>query len=343
MSGIEIAGIVLGSFPILLKCLNHYRDGFRPLEEWWDFRTHSVAFVDDIRHQMMRYNENLIRLLGPIAANMRDLHDLIRNPTDQRWHDGNLEVPLRQRLGSEYDRFFRIVERMREVVADLEVLLQIDDGTVALLVSPSQGTPWQWYFKRMRISFSREKHRNVRKLAAYNQELHEILGYSERITSASVSDKRVALDLELAESDSRLHAPTRAVGLFGSIRQQACGIYNRLNQRRKYDSTCPPETYAARDAARLNFSPLSISVSGNVLFILGSDSEFPSTTLQQFRINMATGATPAPMPDMSLAQKSALLASVQQALIGDNRATMRQEKPGSLPSLRLQASIPSLK
>lgn len=132
MSGIEIAGLVLGSFPILLNCLEYYRKGFEPLEEWWNFRTQFIAFVDDIRHQMMKYNENIIRLLDPIVADNDSLSALVRDAKDPRWADGSLIVPLQIRLGSESGRFLRVVKRMEEVVESLKKFLQIKDGDVSL-------------------------------------------------------------------------------------------------------------------------------------------------------------------------------------------------------------------
>ena len=132
MSGIEIAGLVLGSFPILLNCLDYYREGFEPLEEWWNFRTHFIVFVDDIRHQMMKYNENMIRLLDPIVPDNSSLTVLVRNPKDPRWTDGSLAGLLEQRLASEHGRFLRIVQRMEGVVGELKKLLRIEEGNVRL-------------------------------------------------------------------------------------------------------------------------------------------------------------------------------------------------------------------
>jgi len=130
MSGFEVVGILLGSFPILVSCLDYYRKGFEPLEEWWNFRTHFIAFVDDIEHQMMRYNENMIRLLDPIITDYESLLPLVRNSEDPRWRDGSLDGPLEQCLASERERFLRIVERMNKVVEDLKKLLQVKDGGV---------------------------------------------------------------------------------------------------------------------------------------------------------------------------------------------------------------------
>lgn len=96
MSGVEIAGLILGSFPITLSCLEHYCAGFEPLVEWWNFRTRFIAFVDDVEHQMMKYNENMIRLLDQIIPDSASLTTLILNNKDPRWTDGNLVTPLEQ-------------------------------------------------------------------------------------------------------------------------------------------------------------------------------------------------------------------------------------------------------
>lgn len=66
MSGIEVAGLVLAAFPIILNCLDYYREGFEPLEEWWEFRTSFLAFIDDVSHQMMIFNGDMGKLLDPV-------------------------------------------------------------------------------------------------------------------------------------------------------------------------------------------------------------------------------------------------------------------------------------
>lgn len=207
MSGIEIVGLVLGAFPIILNGLESYRKGFETLEEWWQFRTHFIAFIDDVRHQMMKYNENMIRLLDPIivCTDNDKLANLLMI-SNENHSTFNLGKVLEGRLASELDRFLRIVHRMHELVLALNKLLQIEDGK-ASFVSPLQTTrarlltldqifwldtdqqrPWQWQLRRLQISFSKGKHRKVKKLAEHNKELEDILGYSERIIP--ISDKR---------------------------------------------------------------------------------------------------------------------------------------------------------
>ena len=132
MSGIEIAGLVLGAFPVVLSCLESYREGFEPLEDWWNFRTHFIAFTDDVRHQMMRYNENLIRLLDPIITDSETLTVLVGYANDPRWTDGSLSGPLEQRLASEHGRFLRIIQRMECDIGELKKLMGMRDDNVRI-------------------------------------------------------------------------------------------------------------------------------------------------------------------------------------------------------------------
>lgn len=44
MSGIEVAGLVLGAFPIVVEALEDYRELFGALKSWWRFqRTFEVC------------------------------------------------------------------------------------------------------------------------------------------------------------------------------------------------------------------------------------------------------------------------------------------------------------
>lgn len=128
MSGIEVAGLVLGAFPILLNCLDYYQKGFEPLEEWWNFRTNFIAFIDDISHQMMKYTENMFQLLDPIIADRESLIRLIEDPDDQRWHDAKLGELLKDRLASEYSRYFRTVDKIHRVICELQKLMKVQNG-----------------------------------------------------------------------------------------------------------------------------------------------------------------------------------------------------------------------
>lgn len=300
MSGVETAGLVLASFPILLNCLDYYRRGFEPLENYWNFRAHLIAFIDDIRHQMMKYNENLIRLLDPIITDNDSLKALVHNAQEPRWTDGSLNVPLEKRLGSEYDRFLRIVKRMEEVVESLKEFLQIKDSDV-----PER--PWERHLKRVRISFSKGKHKKVRKLANHNQELQEILGCSERIIP--IADGRKSSD---------------PVALFERIRQNACGVHNALERH----LNCHGRNCRSHQA-HLSLRAETKLVALNVLFMFeGERGLYPKCIKQEVVIQPAEDsvATPPATRTISYVQRATGFTALQERMEGTSVAHVQDRR-----------------
>lgn len=131
MSGFEIAGLVLGALPILVKCLEGYQRGFEPLDRWWNFHTRFIEFLDELRHQRMLFHGNMVQLLRHVFTNDDEIWRLASNSDDPRWKDGTLAHALRKRLASELDRLIRVITRMHEIVNQLSHLLQIKDGQVS--------------------------------------------------------------------------------------------------------------------------------------------------------------------------------------------------------------------
>ncbi len=129
MSGFEVVGVVLGALPIIVKCLNKYREGFEPLEQWWMFRTHFSNFVDDFQEQTMEYEMNVESLLDHVITD-RDERAVLSQFWDERWRNGSLERALKDMLPSEHDRVLYILGRIHKVVGEVEKSLQIQDGRV---------------------------------------------------------------------------------------------------------------------------------------------------------------------------------------------------------------------
>lgn len=111
--------------------------------------------------------------------------------------------------------------------------------------------PWEWHLKRFQISFSKGKYRKVGKLAAHNQKLQEILGYSERIIPIANARKS-----------------SEPVVLFEKIRQHACSVHNAL----QLHWNCPSRRCRSHQAhLRLRAETKSIGL--NVLFVFEGEQE----------------------------------------------------------------------
>ncbi|KAK5999132.1 hypothetical protein PT974_01521 [Cladobotryum mycophilum] len=305
MSGIEVAGLVLGAFPILLNCLEYYKKGFEPLEEWWNFRTKFISFIDDIRHQQMKYQDTLTRLLDPIVTDNKTLTELIDDPRNPRWKDGSLTGPLEQRLSSEQDRFFRIIDRMNEIMQSFNKLLQIEDGQISWAVIPQQ-KPWQWHYKRLQISFSNGKAKKVKKLEAHNKELEEILGYSERIVPIA---------------DRRKSSPP--VALLEKVRKHASSVHSTLKKRWK----CEGGSHIHEAYLSLRAEVVSVTLSVMFIFSSGGDASSKKKT-EEIIIQQNKAQIPTQPMDISLVQRSAALGVTQAEL--ERQQELAKAKPNFL-------------
>ncbi|RSL97551.1 hypothetical protein CEP52_010848 [Fusarium oligoseptatum] len=291
MSGIEVAGLVLGAFPIILNCLDYYQKGFKPLEEWWNFRVHFIEFIDDVRHEMMKYNQNLICLLDPIIADNDRLLNLVNNPNDPFWQDKAFEVHLKERLSNQTDRVFSILQNMHSLMEKLNKLLQIEGGQVPWIGTSDQ-KPFQWHLQRIRISFSMGKHRTVKKLASSNQKLQEILSFSERIIP--ISSRRKASD---------------PVARFEEIRQHAYCVHQALKRRWACSQTC------RKHEARLQVNAKVDTIVADVTLVTAG-VELEGAMEQVHRTSIHPWNTPpvASLTDISSVQASGIWIEVQHTL-----------------------------
>ncbi|RYP05471.1 hypothetical protein DL765_009835 [Monosporascus sp. GIB2] len=243
MSGIEVAGLVLGGFPILLNCLDYYRKGFEPLEEWWNFRTRFIEFIDNIRHQAMRYNENMYRLLDPIIPDVESLNRMIDLPSSDP-------------------------------------------------------------------SFRKNKHNKIERLAKYNQQLQEILGYSERVLQ--ISDRKKSSEL---------------VTNLEKIRQHACHLHSALRRIWK----CPESRH--HHDAHLSLRADITSVKLQVYFAISHDPNEATSTMQEVLVHPVETDLPPLSSNIGYPQQSRMLATIQQTAIQQEETL--EEKSGFLDSISL--------
>lgn len=99
----EIAGVVLGGFPLIISALEHYREGFEPLQEWWKFESDFSNFIEELGTQQTRFDMNLERLLDPFVTSGSQMNALLDQRNPEAWQDPALKRDIQKRLGSSYE------------------------------------------------------------------------------------------------------------------------------------------------------------------------------------------------------------------------------------------------
>lgn len=132
MSGLEIAGAVLGAFPLVVEGARAMRPLIEMSRFWWKFRDAFPAMVGDIEDQMIAYRQNIRVILKPLDLDRRTESSLLNDqPPSQQWHNPEIQALLRRRIG--HDHFTWLIgyiQRINKVMAQLMSLLNINNWVV---------------------------------------------------------------------------------------------------------------------------------------------------------------------------------------------------------------------
>lgn len=120
MSGIEVAGLLLGAFPLLISALEHYRQSEEVLEDWWQIKKEYKKCKNELLVQELAFEKNLERFLLPLVVGDDEIAALIDEPGGMKWKDPALEDKLKSRLPKSYELFLDTIQDIKSTVDGLE-------------------------------------------------------------------------------------------------------------------------------------------------------------------------------------------------------------------------------
>ncbi|KAK1596934.1 uncharacterized protein LY79DRAFT_677078 [Colletotrichum navitas] len=161
MSGLEIAGVVLGAFPVLCDTAKDLGTVFNKTKSWWQFETSFENFVSTIATQEIAYIQVLERLLDPLDITDGDYDGLLRNPRSTLWHEPHIQEELRHRLPQNKFTWF---------MCNLAQVYYLDS------------TNLESELYRLQTSFSSEKDRLLKRITNINDDLHQFFDRASTVT-----------------------------------------------------------------------------------------------------------------------------------------------------------------
>jgi hypothetical protein len=97
-SGVEAAGLVLGSLPLILAGLKFYAEGIAETRLFHMYRREVDDLVIGITAENAKYR-NGIKLLLIGVVSTKDMADFLADPGGDLWKDKSFDERLRGRLG----------------------------------------------------------------------------------------------------------------------------------------------------------------------------------------------------------------------------------------------------
>lgn len=130
MSGIEVAGLILGLYPLVVSALEQYRHVYKAAGLLTRFESEYRKTLDDVKDEQLFFRMTLEELLLPLSTNESfdegDLEGLLSDPTVSGWNNEDIQFALQERLGRAYERFVGIMTLLHSLMSRLLVTLISD-------------------------------------------------------------------------------------------------------------------------------------------------------------------------------------------------------------------------
>jgi len=147
MSGFEIAGVVLGAFPLAIEALDRYREVGKRLGFWWKIRSDYQKFSDNLTYYRLMYKRHLKLLLLPLVIVDDQIKELLADPGGCGWQDQRVASLLVTRLGESYELCLKEIKAIAEVMDKLNHELAIDKDSAQQV----DNTPVSIYLPKRRL------------------------------------------------------------------------------------------------------------------------------------------------------------------------------------------------
>lgn len=129
MSGIEVAGLVLGAIPLIISAIEHYESGLDRTKVFFKWQDVLEKARRDLWVQYSSY-EMTLRLLLVDLSSEAELEELLSEPKSTLWDNPELVDGLRGKLGETYQVYVYTVQQMEGCVKTLARHLDIDRPNV---------------------------------------------------------------------------------------------------------------------------------------------------------------------------------------------------------------------
>lgn len=122
MSGFEIAGVVLGLFPIVYDTAKDLRGVFHDAQSWWRFEREFEDFILKVERQKIAFSQILEILFDPLhQLSLSERDALGNNPNSPLWYDLRIQEVLKDRIRQKYMGWF--MRQLGDINDALEELL----------------------------------------------------------------------------------------------------------------------------------------------------------------------------------------------------------------------------
>ncbi|KAF2866629.1 hypothetical protein BDV95DRAFT_631755 [Massariosphaeria phaeospora] len=212
MSGIEVAGLVLGAVPLIIAALEAYNEGLDPIKSFVRWERELPQFIRKLRNQHVHYAQTIRILLETITTEF-ELAEMLSEPSGQLWKDKDMLLKLEDKLQESYQAYrstIADIERITKRIADkldLERAVELtrNDLEAIIVANPPKANDKFEFRKRVRFGMNKKTIKALlEELDDCNKQLERFTDKSEKIeTFRKVTKPSFATRLQRIQSYAR--------------------------------------------------------------------------------------------------------------------------------------------
>ncbi|KAF2676720.1 hypothetical protein K458DRAFT_396613 [Lentithecium fluviatile CBS 122367] len=192
MSGVEVAGLVLGCLPLLIQGIETYNEGLDPVKAFVRWERDLPQLIRKLRNQHVHYAQTMRVLLEPITTEF-ELAEMLSDPAGAHlWKDKYMAEKLRNKLEDSYDAYQDTIAEIERITKKIASKLDLDraaelkknDLEALLAANPKKSNDKFEFRKRVRFGMSKKSIKALLgELDDCNKELERFTDKSEKIES----------------------------------------------------------------------------------------------------------------------------------------------------------------
>lgn len=125
VTGVETAGLILGSIPLILAGLEFYAKGIAVTKRCWRYREEFGLLVDKLgTENALCVNSLNLLLIGVVRH--KNMEAFIKDPCAGRWKEQKFEAELKKRLGTSYESYINVINRVHSIMGAFRNRLKLD-------------------------------------------------------------------------------------------------------------------------------------------------------------------------------------------------------------------------
>ncbi|KAH7372042.1 hypothetical protein BKA66DRAFT_534758 [Pyrenochaeta sp. MPI-SDFR-AT-0127] len=186
-TGIEAAGLVLSSIPLILAGLQFYAEGISVTKRYWRYKEEIRTILYELGAENTMYINSINMLLIGVVS-QKDMAEFLTDPGGTRWKDVEFDRKLHNRLGSSYESYMESIVHLGNATEKFKEKLKLDASGKPQF---SEKGAFREHYKRLKFSLKRSDYSDLMgRLRQANQSLYRLTTQTAYLDANQVSSEK---------------------------------------------------------------------------------------------------------------------------------------------------------